>query len=95
MGIELDKTFQKLGFNKLHGINCVYYLSMQAINLVYVDDLPEIAKNQEFFKEIYNSLSRTYQLKNLEKIKKSLGIKLEETTNNGLKLHNSSYTSTK
>lgn len=88
--LELDNTFNELGFDKIKDSNCIYVFKSEVIVLVYVDDFAVFAKNNERLNEVINLIKLKFEIKVLGKIRHFLGVDFEER-NGEIFMHQQSY----
>ena len=87
---ELHSVLEDLNFRKLNWCNCCYILGNDVILIVYVDDIILFGRNQININFVVNLLKTKFDIKELGKTKKLLGIEFEEL-NGELFIHQNSY----
>ena len=62
------------GFEEIFGVPCIFSYQNKALILVYVDDLPIFAKDENTLKEVVQVIKSIYEVKELGEIKILLGV---------------------
>lgn len=87
---ELETTLLNLGFSSFSKTNCVYHLNCNTIILVYVDDLIVFSRTESEMAKITKLLQSKFEIKDLGKIRKVLGIEFKDSKDNWV-IHQKSY----
>jgi hypothetical protein len=87
---ELHNVLEELNFHKLKWCNCCYIFNDKVLLIVYVDDIILFGKTEKDISLVINLLGEKFDIKELGKTKKLLGIVFEERENE-LLLHQNSY----
>ncbi|GBN22002.1 Retrovirus-related Pol polyprotein from transposon TNT 1-94 [Araneus ventricosus] len=87
---ELNNTLIELGFQKLLTSNCIYVYKSFVLLLVYVDDIAIFACNEQYMNEAIGLIKSKFDVKDLGKLSKFLGVEFEMRNGNFI-MHQKSY----
>ena len=71
---DLREKLLSNGFQEIRGVTCAFTYQNKAIVLVYVDDLPIFAQDQETLDEVIKLIESIYEVKHLGSITLLLGV---------------------
>ncbi|GBN16857.1 Retrovirus-related Pol polyprotein from transposon TNT 1-94 [Araneus ventricosus] len=87
---ELNNSLIELGFQKLLTSNCIYVYKSFVLLLVYVDDIAIFACNEQYMNEAIGLIKSKFDVKDLGKLSKFLGVEFEMRNGNFI-MHQKSY----